>query len=148
MRYLDAAGDEIVAHVLMASGAVVQFDESATFQPPASATLALGSQNHYWETKWLDFGNPQQAKQALYIDALYRLEDSGRLVVEVMRDLDESVVTDEVSLALSSPLKEVPIGGAEGYWFKARLRSETLIPGTRFDLSGMIWRVNDIDQDR
>lgn len=146
-RYVDAGGVERAVYVLAAVGQTLFFDRKADAAPQSSKALTIGGQNHHWETRWMDLQDPQYLKNLAYLDFLFQRQGAGEMIATIFRNSDLVTVAGEADVDLTSPETEYPAGNAEGYRFKVRIDSPQLVTGTAWDLSGIMWRLKDEDQD-
>lgn len=147
VHFVDTNGAEYTVEGLFQDSQKVYFDREADAVPAINSFFTIGQQQHLWETRWLDMQNPQYLKNLSYLDFLYRLEGSGSMRMEVFMDMDETVRGADNNVDLSIAPKEYPVGNCEGYRFKLRLSSVRTLPAVKWDLSGIMWRVKDQDQD-
>jgi hypothetical protein len=151
MRFLDANGVERSVSLLGAAniGSNILFlDEKAAASVPSGATLLLGSQQHRWESPWMDMGNFERLKQAHYLNLNFRVEASGTLLVECFADLDDSAPRiPGQTITLSEAKHQIVLGQIEGRWLKFKISNPFPATGTKFELVSAVWRTFDEDQD-
>ena len=115
--------------------------------------MTVGAQEFLYETGWVAMGNPFIRKQLFQVQFVFRKEAQGELLLEFFTDLNR---TDRAGNAYSIDLSSVGADtrgkvdlspSIEGNWFKARISSPDVTAGQRFELSAIIWRVVDGDQN-
>jgi len=146
LRYV-AAGTEYAVRLLSASNKTITFDEQATVTPTVSGDVTIGAQVHRWDSGWLDCDNPQQLKNALYLDAVAKQAADGELRFLFYKDFDTTTAIDSKDMALTLAHKQVNVEGLDGRWFQVSVRSVPLTTKASVSLSSLLLRLYDIDQD-
>ena len=153
VRFLDDDGVERRVTAYTTYGDVLLFSDAAVDAVPASASMTVGAQEFLYETGWVAMGNPFIRKQLFQVQFVFRKEAQGELLLEFFTDLNR---TDRVGNAYLVDLSSVGADtrgkvdispSIEGNWFKARISSPDVTAGQRFELSAIIWRVVDGDQN-
>lgn len=146
-RYLDSNGAEKEVLVLGVEGSRVHFAEIAQVAPVTNAEVALASLDAFWETAWIDTGNPRVDKRLLDTTLVFRKEVEGELLAEVFVDFDMSAPVQSETVELSDSTQTVVWGQAWGRRFKLRLSFPHMTSVVQFRLASIVWRVSDETQE-
>jgi len=145
MRYVSGS-TEYAVRLLGAASKMLLFDEQVLVAPTVSGVVTLGAQVHRWDSGWLDCGNPQQMKNATYLDAIAKVATEGQMRFVTYRDFGGTAINTN-DIDLTRVQKQIPLDGLDGRLFQVSVRSVPLTTKAVLSLSSLILRVQDIDQD-
>jgi hypothetical protein len=150
VRWLEGT-TEREAFVLFATTSAIYLDRQITVAVPTSGTATLGAQVPYWETRWFDFGAPEQRKHARYLDIVLAPQSAGTAVVQVFTDFGTTnrLLTPNGSawtLDLTAGFQRVNLNAIQARFFKARVSLVTPTVNQRFELAEMVFRFTGEDQ--
>ena len=137
------AGGE--ATVLGAEGSYLHLETEIT-PPAASSALALGGQEHSWESKWHDFGNLEKRKRLIYVDLEFTPGSTGTIDLFWYLDRVDSVAKHHLAVPVGSGKVTIPVD-IQGNWFKLQVESSALTTGGSWAITGIAWRLGEIDQN-
>lgn len=148
-RFNDAAGVEREVTLLGAQDTYLHYAERLLEPIPEARQVMLGAELISWETPWLDMGNSERFKQALYVDLVLDTQDAlptGSLYVAVYVDWDRDIIRQTQTLDLGQVPYRLDLTGVAGRWFKLVVQHAPDTSDVRFDLAALVWRVRDEDQ--
>lgn len=147
VQYVDVQGILRQTVALWANGNQLLFAEPVptTGLAPDRATVLVGQVRRTWETPWLSLGDPEIKKWLQWVDFVCREDASGKLLCEVFVDFEDTPKRNFVFEVVKGRT-ENNVESVDGFWFKIRVRDQTVTAGTAFELTDLILRVTDIGQ--
>ncbi len=115
--------------------------------PSAGDVITIGEQRHSWESKWFDLGNFEKRKRSLYLD-LEMATATGTGTIDVL------FYSDRNETQLQKPKYKLPVNGLKlpltpdlyANWVKVKIVSTPLVPGAKFEITGIVQRPGESDQ--
>ncbi len=137
----------VEAVVLFAEAGALHLDRAVAAAPANLTAATLGKPTRYWETKWLDFGDPEQSKKPRFLDVILT-PGSGTLTVRAYQDYSATAKSllpqpnaADSTLDLSRSFARFDIGHLQGRHLKFRFES-----ADPFEIIQLVARISDADQ--
>lgn len=134
------------AVVLGVDGRFVHVEDLASPIPVTGVTATIGEQRHVWESRWFDFGDYEKRKRALYLDVEFAPGSTGSFDIFYYLNRDESHAADRKTGVPANGKKCRLTPDLHGNWFKFKIVSTPLVPGSSFEITGITLRLGEIDQ--
>ena len=133
--------------VLFTKGNTFYLDRPASDPPEPGDPVTLGLPTRYWETKWLDTGDPDSKKVGRYLDVV-TTKTSGSM--KVLAYLDYSTTGESLQPALAAADSTINMANETVARFSLtkfafrhiKLRFESSDP---FEIVQLVLRVSDAD---
>lgn len=139
-------GVEYEATVLSTEGGILHLDRPVPVAPTGTSDATLGALLHEWRSKMSDLGTFQRDKSIDRLDIELSEGATGRLRVEIYADRNQvTPVATFGNLAATSRVVSVPVA-IKARHVQARIRSEPLTAGGAWELTAVLWRVKETDQ--
>lgn len=145
LRWTNADGEERLAWALDYDGEYLHYEDVLDEAIATDTEVSIGNPGYVWESAWMDLGLPEKRKGLAYVTCIMRGQTQGSVLVELMRDFDDSVLLSQ-TLNLNEPPLVFNVGSVDGNWFKVRLTVPDLAYGVRFELASLVWRFQITEQ--
>lgn len=148
-RFNDAGGVEREVALLGADSTYLHYAEQVLEPIPDDRQVMMGAALLSWETPWIDMGNPERRKVALYLDLVLDTQDAqptGKVYCAVYADWDRDLIRYTEIIDLGEVPYRLDLSQVEGRWLKLLVQHAPDTSDVRFDLAALVWRVSDADQ--